>query len=447
LTLITLGGCLAMVYTTGVSSPGTTAFYRKLGATDFHFGLLGGVPLMLLILQYVGAALNNRLRRRKPIFMFSLIVSRLVLVPISLLPLAWPGLSPYAAMVWVLGLTALSGALVNMGSPLWFSWMADLIPSEVLNRYWGNRQRWMHAVWTVSFLAVAAYWWLLADTRIEVAFPILVAITTIAGVVDILLFRRVDEPPNVVTPDRSFLDALMEPLRHRDYRRFVVFGVVFAAGTMFAAAFMQLYVLDVLKTPVWQATLIWSVIGLGVALSAPIWGRLADRHGQKPVLFICVACKPLVALVFLFLTPANVVWVLTPVFFVDSMWNAGVALAQNGVMMKLAPRENRSMFIAAVVGLNGIAGGLAAIAAGAYLRLYEDFSAHAFGRTWNNYHLLFVTSFFMRIGCIPLVHWVREPKSARPMHVLEDMFGVWPLRVLRFPVGFYRRAFRHERVE
>ena len=42
------------------------------------------------------------------------------------------------------------------------------------------------------------------------------------------------------------------------------------------------------------------------------------------------------------------------------MLNAGYFIAMNGYRLKMAPRENRPMFIAATLAFSGIAGGLAA---------------------------------------------------------------------------------------
>jgi hypothetical protein len=59
LALVTIGGCLAMVYVSCVNSPFTTNFFRDLGTTDFQFGLLTGLPLVALGLQFAGAYLQT----------------------------------------------------------------------------------------------------------------------------------------------------------------------------------------------------------------------------------------------------------------------------------------------------------------------------------------------------------------------------------------------------
>jgi hypothetical protein len=97
------------------------------------------------------------------------------------------------------------------------------------------------------------------------------------------------------------------------------------------------------------------------------------------------------------------------------------------------------MFIAAITGLAGISGGLAAMGGGFLLDAMDGWSADLAGRTWTNYHVLFLISLLVRSICALLVWRIDEPESSAPIHVLNDVRGVWPLRFIRFPVGLYRR--------
>ena len=63
--MITLAGCLAMVFIPCTMSPLTTDFVRGLGATDLPFGLLGGIPMAMVALQFAGAFLAGKLTRRQ----------------------------------------------------------------------------------------------------------------------------------------------------------------------------------------------------------------------------------------------------------------------------------------------------------------------------------------------------------------------------------------------
>ncbi|NQT91150.1 MAG: MFS transporter [Lentisphaerae bacterium] len=436
--LITIGGALAMVYVAFTLSPITTDFLRELGATEFQFGLLGGIPMILLGLQFLGGAVAGRLKRRKPWFMVMLIVSRSLYLPPALLPLFMPNV-PGLVLVYVfLVCASVAAAMTNFATPLWLSWMADMIPPRILNRYWAGRHRLLQVFWVYAFFTVAALSYVCADLPTRHLFPILAAIGAIAGIADIILFRWVDEPENPGTHARHVVELLTEPLRDPQYRSFVLFTCMTSASMMFAAAFMQIYVLKILAVPRWQVIIIWSTIGLGGALIARTWGRLADAHGHRPILVTCVALKPLAPIAFFFATAENALPLLTIFFFFDSMVNAGYFIAVNGYKLKMAPRENRSMFIAATMALSGIAGGLSAIAAGSLLKATEGLSVELGGRTYINYHLVFVISACLRALCLPLAARIKEPTSAHTAVILAYFRGRWPLRVFWLPASFYR---------
>ena len=437
--LITVAGSLAMVYVTCVGCPVATDYLRQLGATDLQFGLLGGVPLIMLTMQFFGAWLANKLRRRKGWFMTLCISARLLDLPVACLPLCFPNvLGPTWIPIFIV-LASLNGAMANLITPLWFSWMSDLIPRRILNRYWGARHRIMTFVWTAAYLGVAAFTWYAPALDVRVAYAALVAIGVTAGVVDIILFTWIEEPENVILTGRGPLETFLEPLRHREYRSLVRYGSAFLASAMLGAAFMQLYVIKVVGVPIWQANVIWCAAGLGSAVVARFWGHVADRYGHRPVLILCTFCKPYICLVFLFLTRENAFVLLPIAFFLDGTVNAAHAIAMNGFMLKMAPRENRSMFIAAITALTGLAGGVGSILGGCFLRATEETSYHLAGHEWSNYHLLFMVSFVLRVLCIPLSFAVREPASKPPAEVLSYIMGQWPYRVLLFPVGLYRR--------
>ena len=435
---ITLAGSLCMLYVTGIGSPATTEFYRALGAEDIHFGLLSGIPLAMVFFQFVGAAAANRLRRRKPAFMAAFIVGRLIYLPVAFVPLLFPELPFQIFFPMLLGIVALSHGLGNFGSPLWFTWMADLIPRRILNTYWGVRQRCMYIFWTCSFLAVTAftYW---VHWPITKSFPAILTVAVLAGVSDILLFVWVKEPENLRMVGRPIREILLAPLVHSEYRTFVVFSCAYSALIMFSAGFMQPFTLKVLGMPVWMATLVWCVSGVGNALSSKVWGRLADTHGHRPILTLCVFFKPVVAFSLLVVPPRWAPMILPAVFLTDGAWNAGLMVANNGYMMKIAPQQNRSMFVASILGLSGICGGLAAIMGGIFLRSFGDFSLEWMGRTWGNYHLLLCVGCLLRFAGIPLARRIKEPKSSRSRQVVFDVMGLWPLRFVRFPVGLNRR--------
>jgi len=439
LRLMVIGGCLAMIYAVGIGSPATTEFFRAIGANEFHFGLITGIPLIMLLMQFAGAAALNRATRRKAVFIACLVVCRLLYLGVAFLPFAFRGSGRPLVLAIVISLLAVSAAAHNFAVPFWFSWMADLIPRRVMNRVWGWRQMSMHVTWTAAFLLITFFLYV-SDLPATVVFPALTVIAVTAGLADVLLFLRVKEPPNMITGDNHPWQDFLAPMQHPIYRRFVVFSCAWTFSTMFAAAFMQLYVLKVLHLAPWKTSLIWCVQGVGMAVASGMWGRLADRYGNRPVLKTCVTLKPMIVIVFSLLTPENVIWLLPLAFLPDGMLNAGNALATNGYMLSIAPRLNRSMFIAAITGLAGVCGGISAMLAGAVLKGLQDWHPVFHGWTFNAYHLVFAVSLVMRLACQPLVRRIEEPGAKGSRQLLGAIMDEWPMWIARFPVGLFRRS-------
>jgi MFS family permease len=435
---VTIGGCLAMVYTVGIASPATTQFFLAIGANDFHFGIITGLPMLMLFMQFIGAAALNRARRRKPLFIFCLILCRLIYLPVAFLPFLPGAIGHPILLPVVIALLAISAATHNLAIPFWFSWMADLIPKRIMNRVWGARQKAMHTTWTLVYLLVTVYLYRTAQP-VTIVFPILATLAVIAGVIDILLFIGVHEPPNLVVEGSNLATDFMAPLRHPLYRRFVGFSCAWSFACHFAAAFMLVYALKVLQLEPWKASLIWCLQGVGMALASGMWGRLADRYGNRPVLKLCTTLKPMIVIVFFLATPQNVIWLLPLAFIPDGMFNAGNTLATNGYMLSIAPRQNRSMFIAAITGLSGIFGGVAAITAGMLLDAISGWQGSIAGYALNPYHIIFATSFLLRLLCQPLLWRIEEPGSHHTRQVIGAIMDEWPLWLVRFPVGLYRR--------
>ncbi len=432
---VTWGACLFMVFNTGVTSPMITKFIEQLGATPTQIGFYSGIPMIALGMQFVGAILARRMRARKPWFMAWMIASRFLYLPVFLVPILIPSLRNPAGVNWMISLLFLSNLLNHMATPLWYSWMGDLLPPSMISRYWGARQTWGSAVWAVSYLVVMLLSWV-EPLPFYPLVAAVVAVSVVVGVWDICLFARVYEPPPVLHPPehpwRIFLQPLADPL----YRQLVAFFSAWNAATFCAAAFMGFYAFKVLDMPVWQVTLVWCGQGLGTTVSANGWGRLASRRGSVFVLRVCFLFKIWIALAFFLATPGNAFVLLGVVMFFDGMWNAAYGVGQNGVMFHAAPTKNRAMFVAAMNGISGLVGGLGAMVAGKFLDAGPAVYAAPWG-SMNPYQVLFLASTLMRVGMAVWAWRLPPDRPDRSGPWLNDLVGVWPFRLLRYPVDAY----------
>lgn len=436
---IMIAGCLAMVYTQLTMSPATIEFARNFGATGLHIGILGALPTGMLFMQFLAALAANHLKYRRRLWFWVTFAQRLLLLPLALGPWLLPGLSDQFWLWVLIALTAVNHGLIHFSTPLWLSWMGDYLPHRGLSDYWGRRHCWMQMAAAGSLLGGALFM-LQSGLDIRPAFSVLLVVGAVFGVADILLFIKVDEPPVTPAPNPRMRDVLAAPFRHGDFRRFISFTCYWHVAAMVAAPFISYFLLDYVGMDVYYVLLLWTCSWVGGAALSGRLGRLAEVYGNRPLLVICTALKPLNMLALL-VTPRDPViafWLLTPVFMIDAALNAGIAIANNGFMIKNSPVENRAMFIAAGTALAGMVGGVTSVVAGIFLAWTADSTWHLAGFTLCGFHLVFAVSLVLRMFAIVLAPGLREPTSHGVRVVVTELIGVTPIRILRFPLGLYQ---------
>lgn len=436
---IVVAGCFAMAYTQLTLSPASIEFARALGGDGLHIGILGALPTGMLFMQFLAAVVANHLHYRRRLWFSVSLVQRLLFLPIALGPMLFPEWSDNAWIWALIAVTALNHGMLHFSTPLWLSWMGDYLPHIGLNRFWGVRHLWMQ--WSAALsLCVGAVYLLRSGTDIRQAFSVLLVTGAVFGVADLLLFLKVDEPPVKPAPELKLRTVLSAPFRNPDFRSFISFTCFWHFAAMLGAPFISLYLLAYVGMDLFHVLMLWACSWVGGAVFSNRLGILAEEHGHRPLLILCTAFKStnMIALLLVPRDPELAFWILIPVFMVDAVLNAGIAIANNGFMIKNSPSENRTMFIAAGTAVAGMVGGITSISAGAILSRLDGWSVEIVSYSMNGFHLLFIVSLFFRLVAAVLARGIQEPHARGTIHVVTQLVGVTPIRVLRFPVGLYR---------
>lgn len=436
---IVIAGCLGMAYTQLTMSPATIEFARAHGADGLHIGILGALPTATIFMQFVAAVLVNHLRYRRTVWFTVSIVQRLAYVPVALGPWLVQDVSGLTWVWLLIGVTAMNHALLHFCTPLWMSWMGDYLPHEGLNRFWGRRHMWMQ--WTAALSLLAASLLLLkGGWSITPAFAALTGVGAALGVADILMFKRVTEPPVQPLPQPTLRRVFSAPFSDRRFRSFISYACFWHFAAMVGAPFISLYLLEYVGMSLGSVLLMWAGSWVGGAVLSRSLGNIIEQFGHRPVLILCTAFKAtnMIALLIVPARPELAFVVLTPVFMIDALLNAGIAVASSGFLLKNSPQENRTMFIAAGTALAGMVGGVTAVGAGALLRGMSAWSVTWAGGTFVGFHALFFASLVLRFVSIGLAVRVHEPSAADTRHVARQLIGATPFRILYYPVGLYR---------
>ena len=94
------------------------------------------------------------------------------------------------------------------------------------------------------------------------------------------------------------------------------FGLVIPLLPFFGKAF---------NAPAWQITLLFSAFSAGQFLGEPVWGRLSDRIGRRPVLIVTIS---IAALTYIALAFSPNVWIAFAVRFACGFFSGNISTLQ-----------------------------------------------------------------------------------------------------------------------
>jgi len=351
-------------------------------------------------------------------------------LPLAFLPFA--PLSTAARQAILLALSALSAVLGVLGNNAWLAWMSELVPKRVRGRYFGRRTAWC----TLGGALAAAVAGLLldsvgADGLTGHALAALQVVGSLCGVVTTLLMMRQHDPEPRREAQGFAWSRVVTPLRDRAVRGLLGYLAAWNFAVGMAGSFFALHMLRNLK----MSFLLVALHGTGVALvrmvTAPVWGRLLDRLGARPVLIACSFGISGIPLIWLFVSESFLWPLLLDCAFAGLLWG-GQALAAFNLPLAVTPRAERPYYLAAFASVAGLAFSVATLAGGLIAQQLPD-RFELFGGKLFDLQLVFLCSGVLRLGAAFTALRIQEP-SARNLDALWPALNAFvpsPLRVRR----------------
>jgi MFS-type transporter involved in bile tolerance (Atg22 family) len=132
-------------------------FVLELGVGNPLMSLMAATLPLAAAAEIIMAYLIQRTGRRREFFAGGLIASRVLWLPIVMIPYFIGAQHPELRVVVLLGLLVVSSVLQVAGGNAWGTWMGDLIPQTVLGRYFGFRQIFTVSAALVTGILVGLY--------------------------------------------------------------------------------------------------------------------------------------------------------------------------------------------------------------------------------------------------------------------------------------------------
>jgi len=429
-----LSGSVGFVFFVCMGGAFLTGFALQLGVSPLQIGLLGSLPLMVYPVQVLASYIGERTGERKKIWFWAAVLQRALWIPVVFFPFLFARSNPGICIKTLLIVVLLSSLLGSIGVPLWYSWWADIIPSEKGGSFWAKRNIFVNSVALISSLLLARFLDLFPKTDATggfMGFAILFGIGIICGEIDILIHRSIPDPGMSYHPRKvRLLSLLKKPFQHPNFRRYALFLTIWNFAVYIMAPFVNVYFLKVLGMNYLNIYFLNSLhLGMNILFSQ-FWGYLEDRFGHKPVMLVCLLGTGIHPLVYLFVTPQNYFILLPIMFSILGALSSGIGIASTNLLLILSPKENKSIFISVFNSLVGLAASIAPLLAGEMVQLTQGLRLSFMGNTFLNLHLLFLLSMSMRLSCLPLLRRIEE-RQAKPVGlIIKQITAGNPFRLI-----------------
>jgi len=386
-------GNICGIVTTG---PALTGYAGALGASELAFGVLSSIPSALTVLQIPFAALVSRTQRRKRYLLTYGLIARCMWIAAGLVPFVMP-MAPSALKLWTViflaGITACGGSLINV---CWFPWLADLLPIEIRGRWFSLRDTINSFTGVLFGLLIAR---LLDAVPGYAGYCAAFLIGGAFGVFDMVCFSFVKEvysqPPVRVNTAGVFRRILGD----KPFTRLIVFWTLWCFTANLSGPYLTRYALSEMGLTFVQLTVCSQIASaLTASLVVSRWGRLLDRYGAKPVLWVSCIVAALTPAFYCFSAPGSVMPTLLHNVIGAAFWSAS-NLAVTNLQLNRSPDDMRPSYIAVFSCVCNLAGTfLGTMAGGALIE-----GLRASQQLFDPYKVTFLISVVTRLGIVLLI--------------------------------------------
>jgi MFS family permease len=415
-----LEGSLANVHITITSGALVTAYALMLGANDFHLGLISAFIALANAGAILGAQAVGRIRSRKPVSVVCSGSGRVLWGFLCFLPFL--PLSTGTRLVLFLGTILAGNSLVNVSGTAWLSWMTDIVPLAKRGRYFGVRNTITGAVAMVVTYGTGRFFDLFVarGQRAEGLAVIFGGAAFFALLAAIVLTRQW-EPPVRGEAALPIHEIVRRPFTERRFRCLLAFNIPWSMATGMAGPFFAAHMIRNLHMS-FSVIAVYSIVaGVMSLFTQPLWGRIIDRLGNRPVLVLNMIGIGFLPLLWLFATPNRLLPIWIDAFFTGICW-PGFTLAAFNLVLNSAPQESRTAYLGMQTMAVGISTFAASLLGGIVAHALDGFHLVLLGQTFVNFDVLFASSSLARLALLPLALRLREEK-AQPVMALLDLVG------------------------
>jgi len=402
-----------------------SSYLAYVKATPFIIGLVAAIPFLSQLIQLPSAIFAEK-HSRKKISLLTNLISRLalLLIGVALLTSGHSSILPFIVFYTTYNLFKEASVVA------WSSWMRDLIPAHIRGEFYSKR---------IAYGKFVALFIVLAFTFIfnflkGFAFSLVFLVAFVAGMISLYFIEGIND----VEIERKRRRKLKEPLKDPNFLKLASSVSLWRFASEMALPFFSVYIIAVLKYPIWVVIALASVSQLSSTYFLRISGRIMDKFGSKPVAILSFISFSIAALLFTFTTmperhPLTPLLLLV-IYVLDGFYSAVPGIAFMNMIAKITPEGSSASYYAInnvmasiFAAIGSISGGFVAsafLSANFAIKIDIDSSlgfieipaVHIAG-----YDFLFIISALISLMAAKLLRFFKEDGESSEEVVKEEM--------------------------
>ncbi|MDD2485480.1 MAG: MFS transporter [bacterium] len=403
---ITATSIFSIIYFYSVNATVLNLFAVKIGMPPDKVGLMNSfVSLFAIVQLFLANALERDGKRRYVLSFYGL--QALCAFAFPLIPLIYHYLGSVQAINALLLVTAAAAMFGNLGQAGWFPLIRDSVPDAITGRFFARMRTAWQIAGTLYLILTGIY---LGSEPSMARFSVVFAIGFIAAIVRQFFILRIPERKvNPEAEETSLAQALVMPLRDRNYRRYLLFSMALFFAVGFVTPFIVVYMKSCLKLPSGMVAVISAMEAAGAVVTLILWGKISDRYGQRSVFGLSAFLLGLTTLAWAVIYGEGVALIFSAalVSLLRGAAIAGINLGQISYSMRVAPHIKGASYVIAAFIASGTALGLGPIIGGKAI-LFMDNNASVLYSGSSSYSILFLTDVLLIIAAMVLkkrINW------------------------------------------
>lgn len=382
-------------------------FLLELGANSLEIGILFAMPMFANFWQPIGAILADRSLSRRQYNLRIFVPARLLwlLLVVASFGFEKGWCKPDRLIELTLVIVFLTHTYNSLGVANWTSWMAVLVPRRLRGRYFGFRSS---AANLTNLLSVPLLGLLVSRWQVDTvkSYRLILILAIVAGLISLAFqFLMADINPQQTAKsikNDSETPTFLTIFKDTNFLKFLIFNGLWMFAVNSSAPFFNIYLLKDLDLALSWVTFYSSLTAGANVLMLVVWGKLADRIGNRVILIgvgITVAILPLLWLGIDSEFLSTRLW-LPLLYLLTGATASAIDLCNNNLQMAIVPTYKPTRYFAIAAAFGGLSGALGTTTGGILAQ-----TTYIGGLPG-----LFVLSTFLRIIALVPLLFVREPR-------------------------------------